>query len=89
MSTIIISGSPHVHSDQSVKKIMFGVIYALIPAFLVSIYFFGLDALLLTVVSVAACLLFEYLIQKYIIKGDITITDGSAVITGILLAFNV
>lgn len=89
MSTLIVSGSPHIHSDQSVKKIMFGVIYALIPAFLVSIYFFGMDALILTVVSIAACLLFEYLIQKYIIKGEITITDGSAVITGILLAFNV
>ncbi len=89
MSTLTISGSPHDHSDQSVRKIMFGVIYALIPAFLVSIYFFGLDALILTVVSVAACLLFEYLIQKYIIRGEITISDGSAVITGILLAFNV
>ena len=89
MSTLIISGSPHIHTDQSVQKIMMGVIYALIPAFLVSIYFFGLDALLLTVVSVASCILFEYLIQKYLIKGEITITDGSAVITGILLAFNV
>ncbi len=89
MSTLIISGSPHIHTDQSVQKIMMGVIYALIPAFLVSIYFFGLDALLLTVVSVASCMLFEYLIQKYLIKGEITITDGSAVITGILLAFNV
>ncbi len=89
MSTLTISGSPHIHTDQSVRKIMTGVIYALIPAFLVSVYFFGLDALLLTVVSVASCMLFEYLIQKYLIKGDITITDGSAVITGILLAFNV
>ncbi|MDD5508858.1 MAG: RnfABCDGE type electron transport complex subunit D [Bacteroidales bacterium] len=89
MSTLTISGSPHIHTDQSVRKIMTGVIYALIPAFLVSVYFFGLDALLLTVVSVASCMLFEYLIQKYLIKGDITITDGSAVITGVLLAFNV
>lgn len=89
MSTLTISGSPHIHTDQSVQKIMMGVIYALIPAFLVSVYFFGLDALILTVVSVASCLLFEYLIQKYLIRGDITITDGSAVITGILLAFNV
>jgi electron transport complex protein RnfD len=89
MSTLTISGSPHIHTDQSVQKIMTGVIYALIPAFLVSVYFFGLDALILTVVSVASCMLFEYLIQKYLIRGDITITDGSAVVTGILLAFNV
>lgn len=89
MSVYTISGSPHIHTDQSVQKIMLGVVYALIPAFLVSVYFFGLQALVLTVISVAACLLFEYLIQKYLIKGEITITDGSAVVTGILLAFNV
>ena len=75
MSVLTISGSPHIHTDQSVQKIMMGVIYALIPAFLVSIYFFGLDALVLTVVSVASCMLFEYLIQKYLLKGDITCLD--------------
>jgi len=61
----------------------------MVPALIVSIYFFGLDALRVTLISVAACLLFEYLIQKFLIKGEITINDGSAVITGILLAFNV
>jgi electron transport complex protein RnfD len=89
MSLLTISGSPHVHGSNDVKKIMYGVVFAMIPALLVSIYFFGLDALRVTLISVAACLLFEYLIQKYLIKGPVTINDGSAVVTGILLAFNV
>ncbi|MBR1769398.1 MAG: RnfABCDGE type electron transport complex subunit D [Bacteroidales bacterium] len=85
-----ISGSPHVHGTMSTKKIMWGVVIAMLPAFLVSIYFFGIDALLLTLVSVASCLFFEWAIQKYILKGDMsTVADGSAVITGMLLAFNV
>ncbi len=88
-NTLIISGSPHVHSDDSVKKIMFGVIYAMIPAILVSVYFFGLDAFRVIVISVAACMLFEHLAQRYLIRGPVTIFDGSAIITGILLAFNV
>ncbi len=90
MSTYILSGSPHVHDTQDVKKIMWGVVYALIPAFLVSVYFFGIPALMLSLLAVASCLLFEFLIQKYLFKSsELTITDGSAVITGLLLAFNV
>jgi electron transport complex protein RnfD len=86
---LTISGSPHIHADESVKKIMYSVIYALIPAMLVSLYFFGLDALRVIAVSVIACVVVEYLIQKYLIKGDLTINDGSAIVTGVLLAFNV
>jgi len=86
---LTISGSPHVHANESVKKIMYSVIYAMIPAMLVSLYFFGLDAARVIVVSVVACVLVEYLIQKYLIKGDLTINDGSAIVTGVLLAFNV
>ncbi len=86
---LTISGSPHVHADESVKKIMYSVIYALIPAMLVSLYFFGFDALRVLAVSVIACVVVEYLIQKYLIKGELTINDGSAIVTGILLAFNV
>ena len=87
-SPIIISASPHVHSDRTSKKIMYDVVIALIPAFLVSIYVFGIGALILTSVAVISCLLFEYLIQKYLLKTKATIGDGSALITGILLAFN-
>jgi len=84
-----ISGSPHIHGDESTKKIMYGVVYALIPAMLVSIYFFGLDAVRVLLIATVSCLFFEWVIQKYLIKGPVTITDGSALVTGILLAFNV
>ena len=84
-----VSGSPHVYTDNSVKKIMYGVVYAMMPALLVSVYFFGLDAVRVTLMSVVMCLLVEYVIQKYVLKTEVTITDGSALITGILLAFNV
>jgi len=85
---IVISASPHVHSSRTSKKLMYDVIIALIPAFLVSVYVFGLNALLVTAVAVVSCLLFEFLIQKYLLKSEITIGDGSALLTGILLAFN-
>ncbi len=68
---------------------MYGVLIALIPAFLVSLYFFGLGALIVTATSVAACLFFEWAIVKFLMKKPATtICDGSAVITGVLLAFN-
>jgi electron transport complex protein RnfD len=86
---IIISASPHVHSARTSKKVMYDVLYALIPAFLVSIYVFGLSALIVTSVAVISCILFEYVIQKYLLKTAVTVSDGSALITGILLAFNV
>ncbi|MBC2837884.1 RnfABCDGE type electron transport complex subunit D [Robiginitalea sp. SC105] len=85
---IIVSASPHVHSDRTSRKLMYDVVIALVPAFLVSVYVFGIPALITTVTAVAACLIFEYLIQKYLMKVPVTIADGSALITGILLAFN-
>lgn len=68
---------------------MWTVVIALLPTFAVSIYYFGLDALRLTLLSVAACVLFEWLIQKFLLRKPCSISDGSAVITGMLLAFNV
>lgn len=88
MPTTIISASPHVHSSRTSKKLMYDVLIALSPAFLVSIYVFGIGALLVTAVAVAACVFFEFIIQKYILKTVLTITDGSALVTGVLLAFN-
>lgn len=85
---IIVSASPHVHSERTSEKLMYDVVYALIPVFLVSLYVFGINALIATVSAVVSCILFEYLIQKYLLKTKITISDGSALITGILLAFN-
>lgn len=86
---LTVSGSPHIHGDESTKKIMLGVVYAMIPAMLVSIYFFGLNAVRVLLLSALACLFFEWAIQKYFIKGPLTINDGSALVTGVLLAFNV
>ncbi len=85
---LIISPSPHIHGGDSISKNMYGVLIALVPAFLVSLYCFGLGALVVTLVSVASCVVFEYLIQKYLFKREPTITDGSAILTGVLLAFN-
>jgi electron transport complex protein RnfD len=86
---LIVSLSPHDHANDSVQKNMYGVLIALIPAFLVSLLVFGIGALVVTVVSVAACVFFEWAINKYILKRErLTITDGSAIITGVLLAFN-
>jgi len=86
---ITISPSPHSYGTDSVKKIMYGVVIALLPALFVSLYFYGLGALIVSVTAVASCVLFEFLIQKYIIKVKPTINDGSAMLTGLLLAFNV
>lgn len=86
--SIIISASPHIHSDRTSKKVMYEVVIALIPAFLVALYVFGINAFIVTAVAIGSCLGFEYLIQKYLMKAEVTIGDGSALITGILLAFN-
>ncbi len=86
---LTVSPSPHVHSGESTQKIMYRVVYAMIPAMIWSIIVFGLDALRVGLISVISCLAVEYLIQKFILKIKPTITDGSALITGILLAFNI
>ena len=88
MALLTISGSPHVHSNQSTQKIMWGVVIAMLPALLVGIYYFGIQSLAVTLVSVASCLVFEWLIGRYILKTENTTYDGSAVVTGMLLAFN-
>ncbi len=89
MKPLSISGSPHVHSDESTKKIMWRVNLALVPMLLVGIAYFGLNALLISLVSVACCCLFQWLIEKFIMKVPTTLWDGSAIVTGLLLAFNV
>ena len=89
MNKYTISGSPHVHSTENTRKIMYRVLLALLPALLVAIYYFGWYALRLTLITVATCMLTEWLIQKFLIKGPLTINDGSAALTGVLLAFNV
>ena len=84
-----VSPSPHVHADDSVKKIMYRVVLAMVPALIWSVVVFGLDALRVALIAVIASVGFEYLIQRFIMKIKPSVTDGSALVTGILLAFNV
>ena len=88
MDKLIISPSPHLHTKTSTKSLMRDVVIALIPAVIVSVLFYGWSELLVLGVSVASCVLLEYLITKYLLKGGCTICDWSAVITGVLLALN-
>ena len=90
MSTLLnVSPSPHAHGTETTQKLMMRVVIALVPAFLASVYFFGVGAIILTCVSIASCLIFEYLINRFLLKRPISINDGSAVVTGLLLALNV
>ncbi len=84
-----ITPSPHIKQGDSVRKIMYTVIFALLPALAWSFIVFGLPAVVITLTSVVSCVLIEWLIQKYLMKVEPTINDGSAILTGILLAMNV
>ncbi len=84
----IVSASPHLHSSRSTQRIMLDVIIAMLPAFAFSIYSFGIDALILTLVSVVSCVVFEWVITKYMLGRKNTVCDLSAVVTGMLLGFN-
>jgi Na+-translocating ferredoxin:NAD+ oxidoreductase subunit D len=89
MSNLLnISPSPHTHGEETTRKLMFGVVIALMPALFASVFYFGTGAVIVTATSVVSCILFEYLIQRFIFKKAISITDGSALVTGLLLAFN-
>ncbi len=88
MNKLIVSLSPHAHGSDSIERNMHGVIIALLPALLVSFYFFGLGSAVVCLSSVAACVFFEWAITKYILRREPTIADGSAVITGLLLGLN-
>ncbi|MBO7471883.1 MAG: RnfABCDGE type electron transport complex subunit D [Bacteroidaceae bacterium] len=85
----IISLSPHVHGGDSVSKNMYGVCIALVPALLASLWFFGLGAAIVLATSVVSCVFFEWAITKFLLKRPAcTICDGSAILTGLLLGFN-
>ncbi len=88
MSTMTTTVSPHIRSERTTQRIMLDVIIALCPALIASVVIFGFRALLLTCVSVAACVLLEFVWEKAM-KKPVTVGDLSAVVTGMLLAFNV
>ena len=83
-----VSPSPHVHSDYSTVRLMGDVVIALLPALMVSVRVFGWNVLAITAVSIASCVLLEFLVQKYLVKGPVTVCNLSAVVTGLLLAMN-
>lgn len=85
---LIVAPSPHVQTNRPTSHLMRDVVIALMPALIVSIIVFGVDVLYVTAISVLSCLLFEYLIQKFFVKGALSINNWSAVVTGVLLAFN-
>lgn len=82
---LLVSSSPHFLKDENVPKIMYAVVLALVPAMAASVYFFGFRVVGLILVSVITCLITEYVIQR-IREKPIAMWDGSAIITGILLA---
>ena len=87
MNKLIVSPSPHVSTRESVPSLMYGVIISLLPALGVSVYYFGIGMLIITAASVLSCIGFEYLIQKFVMKVKTSHLDGSALLTGLLLAF--
>jgi electron transport complex protein RnfD len=84
---LVVTSTPHTRSTETVESIMRHVLIALAPAAVMSVYYFGLRALLLIVLTVASCVAFELGFEK-IAGKPVTILDGSAVVTGVLLAFN-
>lgn len=83
---LTVSSTPHIRSNNSVDDIMLDVILALMPSAFVGVYYFGARALMVILVSVISCVLFEFLYQK-IAHKKVTVNDLSAVVTGMLLAF--
>ncbi len=87
MKMLTISPSPHVQTRDSVPRLMYGVIFALLPALAVSVFYFGIGMIIITATSVVSCIVFEYLIAKFILQQKPMHLDGSAALTGLLLAF--
>lgn len=88
MSNRIVAPSPHLHGDFSTSRIMRDVVIALVPAFAFSVFIYGLSAVWVTGIAILSCMLFEWLIDRLMLRRASTIGDWSAVVTGTLLAFN-
>ena len=87
MANFVVSGTPHVRSKESIQSIMRDVIIALVPATAAGIYYFGMNALVLVIAAIVSAVAFEALCQK-VMKKPVTVSDLSAVVTGLLLAMN-
>lgn len=84
-----LSASPHIREKRAVPHVMRDVVIALVPALIASFYYFGLRALLITLVAVATALITEHIIAVFMLKRKSPVGDLSAVVTGLLIAFNV
>ena len=87
MANFVVSGTPHVRSKESIQSIMRDVIIALVPATAAGIYYFGINALILIIAAIVSAVAFEAICQK-VMKKPVTVSDLSAVVTGLLLAMN-
>ncbi|MBD5311400.1 MAG: RnfABCDGE type electron transport complex subunit D [Muribaculaceae bacterium] len=85
---LIVSLSPHIHTADTTSRTMWHVVIALIPAFIMAVVTFGLPALWVTLISLGTCLLTEWVINRFMLHRPFTLSNGSAFITGLLLAFN-
>lgn len=88
MNKLTISFSPHIHSGGSISRCMWTVVVALLPALAVALWTFGLPALWVTLISIATCLATEWAITRWLFHRPCTLANGSALVTGVLLAFN-
>ncbi|MBD5356694.1 MAG: RnfABCDGE type electron transport complex subunit D [Bacteroides sp.] len=88
MNKLNISISPHIHCSDSIDRRMWNVVIAMIPALVVALWSFGLPALWTTLLCVVSCLLTEWVVNRFMFHRPLTLTNGSALITGLLLAFN-
>ena len=86
LKNLKVSSSPHIRNEDSTRQIMLDVVIALLPALAVAVFVFGARSLVMTVVSVLGCVFFEWLYNK-LMKKPLTVNDGSAVVTGMLLAY--
>ena len=86
-NNLVVSTSPHIHRKESTATIMWSVVIALIPSGIGAVWIFGLSALWVVLSGVLSAVVFEALIQH--LRGrEVTVSDGSAVLTGLLLAYN-
>ncbi len=85
---LTVSASPHIHTKRTVAGCMRHVTIALLPAAACALYFFGIGALIVIATSIAACAATEYIINRWMLRRPSTLADGSAILTGLLLAFN-
>ncbi len=88
LNKLFVSPSPHVKGDQTSRRIMGDVVLALLPSLIISTIYFGVDALVVTAVSVAACVFFESIIRRFLMGEHGMMGDLSPIVTGVLLAFN-